>query len=114
MSIRQKSRCVFEIPAQSIIMSSSALKEGLNKSATKTISVPSPIPGLEREAARREEFDLVKNLCGNGFPLKRQMGKSRIYNDIQANKKRKIKRKSLAPKLVIKRGGCASKFTMPL
>ena len=30
----------------------SALKEGLNKSTTKTISVPSPIPGLEREAAR--------------------------------------------------------------
>ena len=93
----------------------SALKEGLNKSATKTISVPSPIPRLEREAARREEFDLVKKSLWERFSLEKEDGeKSGIYSDIQANKKRKIKRKSLAPKLVIKRGGCASKFTMPL
>jgi len=66
----------------------SALKEGLNKSATKTISVPSPIPGLEREAARREEFDLVKKSLWERFSLEKTDGeKSRIYNDIQANKK---------------------------
>ena len=54
----------------------SALKEGLNKSATKTISVPSPIPRLEREAARGEEFDLIKKIfVGTVFPWEGRWGK---------------------------------------
>ncbi|HHT9116938.1 MAG: DNA mismatch repair endonuclease MutL [Planctomycetes bacterium] len=66
----------------------SALKEGLNKSATKTISVPPLIPGLEREAARGEEFDLIKKSLWERFSLEKEDGgKSRIYSDIQANRK---------------------------
>src|SRR3989339_2050828 len=66
----------------------SALKEGLNKSTTKTISVPSPIPRLEREAARGEEFDLTKKSLWERFSLEKTDGeKSRIYNDTQASEK---------------------------
>jgi len=66
----------------------SALKEGLNKSTTKTISAPSPIPRLEREAARGEEFNLIKKSLWERFSLEKEDGgKSRIYSDIQANKK---------------------------
>jgi len=66
----------------------SALKEGLNKSTTKTISVPSPIPRLEREAAREEEFDLTKKSLWERFSLEKTDGeKPGIYNDIQASKK---------------------------
>ncbi len=73
----------------------SALKEGLNKSATKTVSVPSPIPRLEREAARGEEFDLIKKSLWERFSLEKTDGEtSRIYNDIQANKKAEEKEKN--------------------
>lgn len=66
----------------------SALKEGLNKSTTKIISVPPPIPGLEREAAKGEEFDLIKKSLWERFSLEKEDGgKSRIYSDIQANRK---------------------------
>jgi len=66
----------------------SALKEGLNKSTTKNISVPPPIPRLEREAARGEEFDLIKKSLWERFSLEKEDGgKSRIYSDIQANRK---------------------------
>ncbi|OHB40498.1 MAG: hypothetical protein A2069_00710 [Planctomycetes bacterium GWB2_41_19] len=66
----------------------SALKEGLNKSTTKNISVPPLIPRLEREAARGEEFDLIKKSLWERFSLEKEDGgKSRIYSDIQANRK---------------------------
>jgi len=66
----------------------SALKEGLNKSTTKNISVPPPIPRLEREAARGEEFDLIKKSLWERFSLEKTDGEtSRIYSDIQANRK---------------------------
>jgi len=72
----------------------SALKEGLNKSTTKTISAPSPIPRLEREAARGEEFNLIKKSLWERFSLEKEDGeKSRIYSDIQANKKAEEKEK---------------------
>jgi len=72
----------------------SALKEGLNKSTTKTISVPSPIPRLEREAAREEEFDLTKKSLWERFSLEKTDGeKPGIYNDIQASKKAEEKEK---------------------
>ena len=66
----------------------SALKEGLNKSTTKNISVPPLIPRLEREAARGEEFDLIKKSLWERFSLEKTDGEtSRIYSDIQANRK---------------------------
>jgi len=66
----------------------SALKEGLNKSATKTVSVPSPIPRLEREAARGEEFDLIKKSLWERFsPGKADGENAGLYNDIRVNKK---------------------------
>ena len=66
----------------------SALKEGLNKSTTKNISVPPPLPRLEREAGRGEEFDLIKKSLWERFSLEKEDGgKSRIYSDIQANRK---------------------------
>jgi len=72
----------------------SALKEGLNKSATKTISAPSPMPGLEREAARGEEFDLIKKSLWERFsPGKADGENAGLYSDIQANKKAEEKEK---------------------
>ena len=66
----------------------SALKEGLNKSATKTVSVPSPIPRLEREAARGEEFDIIKKSLWERFsPGKADGENAGLYNDIRVNKK---------------------------
>ncbi len=66
----------------------SALKEGLNKSATKTISAPSPIPGSEREAVRGEEFDLIKKSLWERFsPGKADGENAGLCNDIRLNKK---------------------------
>ena len=66
----------------------SALKEGLNKSATKTVSVPSPIPRLEREAARGEEFDLIKKSLWERFSPGKADGENvGLDNDIRVNKK---------------------------
>ncbi|MCR4321998.1 MAG: DNA mismatch repair endonuclease MutL [Candidatus Brocadiaceae bacterium] len=66
----------------------SALKEGLNKSTTKTISAPSPIPRLEREAAGGEEFDLIKKSLWERFsPGKADGENAGLYNDIRVNKK---------------------------
>lgn len=66
----------------------SALKEGLNKSATKTVSVPSPIPRLEREAARGEEFDLIKKSLWERFSPEKADGENAgLDNDIRVNKK---------------------------
>src|SRR3989339_760279 len=72
----------------------SALKEGLNKSTTKTISVPSPIPRLEREAVRGEGFDLIKKSLWERFSTEKADGENAgLYNDIQANKKAEEKEK---------------------
>lgn len=69
----------------------SALKEGLNKSTTKTISVPSPIPRLERESARGEEFDLIKKSLWERFsPGKADGENAGMYNDIRVNKKTEV------------------------
>ncbi|HHT9144590.1 MAG TPA: DNA mismatch repair endonuclease MutL [Candidatus Wunengus sp. YC61] len=69
----------------------SALKEGLNKSTTKTISVPSPLPRLEREAARGEEFDLIKKSLWERFsPGKADGENAGMYNDIRVNKKTEV------------------------
>lgn len=45
----------------------SALKEGLNKSITQPIDVPTSIPGLERESVRAGDVELVKKSLWEQF-----------------------------------------------
>ncbi|MDO8142175.1 MAG: DNA mismatch repair endonuclease MutL, partial [Candidatus Brocadiales bacterium] len=75
----------------------SALREGLNKSTIKTISVPTTLPRLEREAAKTEEVDLIKKTLWERFsPEKAEGEMPGRYGEIQANSKADKKEESFA------------------
>ncbi|MBI2470289.1 MAG: DNA mismatch repair endonuclease MutL [Planctomycetes bacterium] len=75
----------------------SALKEGLSKSTIKTISVPTTLPGLERETAKTEEADLIKKTLWERFSTEKSEGEMPgRYGEIQANIKADKKEEAFA------------------
>ncbi|HHT9136045.1 MAG TPA: DNA mismatch repair endonuclease MutL [Candidatus Wunengus sp. YC60] len=75
----------------------SAVREGLNKSTIKTISVPTTLPRLERETAKTEEVDLIKKTLWERFSAEKAEGEMPgRYGEIQTNIKADKKEEAFA------------------